>query len=334
MTSRAKSTAIKRLALGLAFGLAASLTISAVPAAAQSTYPSRPVHLVVPYPPGGSDTLARAIADSMSKATGATLVVDNVPGASTQVASRQVKNADPDGYTIYICSPPEFVAEPAFYSNLPFDPQKDFTLISYTAEAPYILLISPIIPATNYKEFVDYLAAHPADVRFGSYGALSQSDIIARRYRKETGIKFDIIPYAGGTPAFNGLLAGEIQAVFATSIPTRGFIKDKKMIPLGVTTGKRVDLYPDVPTLKELGVNLVDAASYGLVGPAGLPDDIVDYWQKNWGAAMNAPETKAFIQNLGVNIVASTPQEFRDWLTENTTLWAGFPEELGVEKKK
>ena len=198
------------LVMGLVFVMGAADLL------AQDKYPSNKIELIIPYPPGGSDALGRKIAASMAKNTGADIVVSNVPGASTQVASRKVKDSAPDGYTIYIASPPEFVAGPAFYANLPFDPMKDFTLISYHAQVPYLLLVNTQIPVKNYEELIAYIKGHKQDFRMGSYGALSQSDIIARRFRKATGLDFDIIPYSGGRPSFNALLAGEIQALFGT----------------------------------------------------------------------------------------------------------------------
>lgn len=296
-----------------------------------ANYPNRPVEVVIPYPPGGSEALGRRIAATMAKNIGKDLVIVNVPGASTQVASRQIKDAAPDGYKIYVSSPPELVAGPAFYKNLPFDPMKDFTLISYYAEAPYIILIDTRLPVKNYDEFYAYLKANPDKVRFGSYGALSQSDIIARRYRLETGIDFDVIPYSGGGPAFNALMAGEVQAVVATPIPIRGFVADGKMRPIAVTTATRLALFPDAPTLLEKGVNLEDSASYGLAGPAGMSKELVDFWLREWTKAMNDPETKKFIENMGVQIVASSPDQFRDWLVKNTKLWAEFPGRLKLQ---
>lgn len=321
--------------LSLAF-LAASLVVGLAGAAAAQpkSYPTNSIQLVIPYPPGGSEALGRRIAATMSKNVGQALIVTNVPGASTQVASLKVKEAKPDGYTIYVSSPPEFVMGPAFYANLPFDPLKDFTLISYYAEAPYMLLISAKLPVKTYADFLAYLKKNPADVRFGSYGPLSQVDILARRFKKETGINFDIVPYNGGGPAFNALMAGEIQAVFATPIPTRGFIADGRMIPVAVTTANRSKLFPNVPTLKESGLPIVDSASYGLVGPANMPKEIVEFWGREWAKAMNEPDTKAFIEAMGVDIQPGTPAEFHDWLVENTKLWQKLATDLGIDKKK
>lgn len=314
--------------------LGAIAVVTAQPAGAQGQYPERSIQLIIPYPPGGSEALGRKIAATMAKNIGREIVIVNVPGASTQVASRKVKEAAPDGYTIYVSSPPEFVAGPAFFDKLPFDPVKDFTPITYHAQAPYFLLVSSKIPVKDYAEFLAYLKGNLATFRWGSYGALSQSDIIARRFRKATGINFDIIPYSGGGPAFNALLAGEIHAVFATPIPTRGFIADGKMRPVAVTTAERLKLFPDVPTLKQLGLDVEDSASYGLVGPAGLPKGIVDFWYREWSKAMNEPETRAFIENMGVQIVASTPEQFKKWVADNTKLWADLAQSLGIEKKK
>jgi tripartite-type tricarboxylate transporter receptor subunit TctC len=303
-------------------------------AQAKDKYPTRSIQLIIPYPPGGSEALGRKIAATMSKNIGQSLIVVNVPGASTQIASRKVKEAAPDGYTIYVSSPPEFVAGPAFFENLPFDPLKDFTPITYHAHTPYMLLVSTKVPVKTYNEFVAYMKKNEATLRFGSYGALSQSDIIARRFQKVTGVKFGIIPYSGGSPSFNALLAGEIHALFATPIPTRGFISAGQMLPLAVTTSERLKLFPNTPALKELGVDIVDSASYGLVGPAGLPKGIVDFWYREWSKAMNEAETRKFIEEMGVQIVASTPEQFKKWLEDNTKLWAELAQTLGIEKQK
>lgn len=303
-------------------------------ASAQSAYPNQSINLVIPYPPGGSEALGRRIAQTMSANIGQSIVVENVPGASTQVASLKIKQAKPDGYTMYVSSPPDLAMGPAFYSNLAFDPLKDFTLVTYYAEAPYMLLVNPNLPVKNYKEFVDYLSANPDKVRFGSYGPLSQVDILARRFKKETGIDFDIIPYPGGGPTFTALMAGEVDAVFATPIPTRGFIKDGKMLPVAVTTANRSKLFPDVPTLKEVGLNIEDAASYGIAGPVGLPKEVSDFWLAEWTKAMKDPETLAFIESLGVQPVKSSPEHFRETLTKNTEAWAKLANDLGIDKQK
>ena len=313
---------------------AASLFGLPQPASAQSDYPRDSIQLIIPYPPGGSEALGRRIAATMASTIGKSIVIENVPGASTQVASLKVTRAKPDGYTMYVSSPPDLVMGPAFYANLAFDPLKDFTLVSYYAEAPYLLLVSAKLPVKSYQEFLSYLRDNPTKVNFGSYGPLSQVDILARRFKKETGIDFNIVPYNGGGPAFNALMAGEIQAVFATPIPTRGFIKDGRMMPVAVTTGKRSKLFPEVPTLQEVGIAIEDSASYGIVGPANLPQEIVDFWLREWTKAMADPDTRAFIESLGVEVIASTPDQFRDWLTTNTAAWAKLANELGIDKQK
>ncbi|MCL4760826.1 MAG: tripartite tricarboxylate transporter substrate binding protein [Burkholderiales bacterium] len=243
-------------------------------------------------------------------------------------------DAAPDGYTLYISSPFEMATGPVFYKNLSFDPIADFTHISFNARLPYMLLVSTSLPVKSYGEFMAYAKANPGKVRFGSYGALSQVDVIARRFRKETGLDFPIIPYQGGAPAFTALMAGEIQAVFATPIPTRGFIKDGKMRPLAVTTEGRNKLFPDVPSLKEVGLGIVDEASYGLVGPKGMPRDMVAFLNRELVKAMNDPETKAFIEGMGVEVVGSSPEYYAQWLRDNTRMWTELAPALGLEVAK
>jgi tripartite-type tricarboxylate transporter receptor subunit TctC len=289
--------------------------------------------MIIPYPPGGSDALGRKIAATMAKNIGQEIVILNVPGASTQVASRKVAESAPDGYTLYISSPFEMATGPVLYKNLPFDPLKDFSHISFNARLPYLLLVSATLPTNTYQEFLAYVKANPGKVRFGSYGALSQVDIIARRFRRDTGLDFQIIPYSGGAPAFQALLAGEIHAVFATPIPTSGFIKDGKMRPLAVTTEARSKRFPDLPSLKEVGLNIVDEASYGLVGPKGLPKDIVAFLNRELVKAMNEPETKAFIESMGAEVVGSSPEGYEQWLRDNTKMWAELAPTLGLDKK-
>jgi tripartite-type tricarboxylate transporter receptor subunit TctC len=315
--------------------LAAVLVAGIGPLFAQpGQYPTRSIQLVIPYPPGGSDALGRKVAATMAKQMGQEIVVVNVPGASTQVATRKVAESAPDGYTLYVSSPFELATGPTFYQNLPFDPQKDLTLISFYAQLPYMLLVSSSLPVKNLQEFIAYAKAHPKDVKLGSYGALSQVDVIARRFRKLIGVDIPIIPYNGGSPAFNALLAGEIQAVFATPIPTRPFISEGKMVPLAVTSATRSKRFPNVPTLKESGIDLVDEASYGLAGPKGLPPPMVAYLRKELVTALSDPGTRTFLEDIGVEVVASTPEEYTKWLQDNTTMWKELVPVLGIEKAK
>lgn len=325
--------AVEARRLALAALLSVVLPWTAQALAQPAGYPSRPIQVVIPYPPGGSDALARKYMATMGKNIGQDMVILNVPGASTQVATRKVADAAPDGYTLYISSPFELVTGPALYKNLSFDPLKDLTPISFNARLPYLLLVSGTLPVKTYAEFIAYAKANPRSVRFGSYGALSQVDIIARRFRNATGLDFQIIPYNGGAPAFTALMAGEIQAVFATPIPTGGFIKEGKMLPLAVTTAARSKRFPDVPSLKEVGIDIVDEASYGLAGPKGMSPDLVAYLNRELVKAMNEPETRAFIEGIGAEVVGSSPDEYATWLRDNTKLWSELVPKLGLDKQ-
>lgn len=323
-----------RLACKLTWAIAgAAALLSALPfAAAQAQdYPTRPIQLVIPYPPGGSDALGRKIAAAMAPKLGQEIVVMNVPGASTQTASRQVAAAAPDGYMIYMPSPHELASGPAKFKDLKFDAIKDFTPISYVAHGPYALLMSSKLPPRNHKDLIAYLKANKDKVRFGSYGNLSQSDLIARRFNKEHGLDIQIIPYNGGAPAFNALLADEVQMVFGTLIPTQGFIRDGQMIPIAMTSDERVTLLPQVPTFKELGVDLVDVASFGLVGPKNMPKPVVDKLNRTVVEVLKDPELKKFIESLGVIVVASSPEDYTRRLTDETNFWVTNLPKFGIQ---
>lgn len=316
--------------LSLALLCAAAL---ALPATAQQAYPSRPIQLIIPYPPGGSDVLPRKLIIGMSQELGQPIVAVNKPGASTQIATQLVVSSQPDGYTLYFSSPGELAAGPALFKSLPFNALTDLTPISYVAEAPFTLLAASSLPVKSYAELVAYIKANPDKVRFASYGVQTQPDILARRLNEAIGADVQVIPYQGGSPAFNAMLSGEVHLIFATLIPTRAFIQNGQMRPLAIAATNRVPLFPDLPTLKELGVDIVDAASFGLVGPKGLPPEIVKRLHDVTVAELNKPDVRKFVENMGVVPVGSTPDELATRLKEMTARWAEFAPKLGIQKQ-
>jgi tripartite-type tricarboxylate transporter receptor subunit TctC len=302
-------------------------------AQSQQRYPSRAVQLVIPYPPGGSDALSRKLIIGMSEQLGQPIVVVNKPGASTQIATQMVVSSSPDGYILYMSSPGELAAGPALFKSLPFNALTDLTPISYVAEAPYTLIAATSLPVKTYAELVAFLKANPDKARFGSYGVQTQPDILARRFNRAIGVDVQIVPYQGGSPAFNAMLRGEVNLIFATLIPTRSFISAGQMVPLAIAADKRVKLFPDLPTLKELNVDIVDAASFGLAGPKGLPAEIVTRMHEVVVKELSNPETRKFVEDMGVVPIGSTPAELATRLAEATRQWAEFAPKLGIEKQ-
>lgn len=312
---------------------AVALLLPAGVAQSQQRYPARAVQLVIPYPPGGSDALSRKLIVGMSEDLGQPIVVVNKPGASTQLATQMVVNASPDGYILYMSSPGELAAGPALFKSLPFNALTDLTPISYVAEAPYTLIAASSLPVKTYAELVAFLKANPDKARFGSYGVQTQPDILARRFNRAIGVDVQIIPYQGGSPAFNAMVRGEVNLIFATLIPTRSFISAGQMIPLAIAADKRVKIYPDLPTLKELNVDIVDGASFGLAGPKGLPAEVVTRMHEAVVKELSNPETRKFVEDMGVVPVASTPAELAARLAEMTRQWVEFGPKLGIEKQ-
>jgi tripartite-type tricarboxylate transporter receptor subunit TctC len=309
------------------------LLLPAGMAQGQQRYPSRAVQLVIPYPPGGSDALSRKLIVGMSEDLGQPIVVVNKPGASTQLATQMVVNASPDGYILYMSAPGELAAGPAMFKSLPFNALTDLTPISYVAEAPYTLLAASSLPVKTYAELVAFLKANPDKARFGSYGVQTQPDILARRFNQTIGVDVQVIPYQGGSPAFAAMVRGEVNLIFATLIPTRSFISAGQMVPLAIAADKRVKIFPDLPTLKELNVDIVDGASFGLAGPKGLPAEVVTRMHEAVVKELSNPETRKFVEEMGVVPIGSTPAEFGKRLADMTREWIEFAPKLGIEKQ-
>ena len=312
---------------------AIGLLLPAGIAQSQQRYPSRAVQLVIPYPPGGSDALSRKLIVGMSEDLGQPIVVVNKPGASTQIATQMVVNAAPDGYILYMSAPGELAAGPAMFKSLPFNALTDLTPISYVAEAPYTLLAASSLPVKTYAELVAFLKANPDKARFGSYGVQTQPDILARRFNQAIGVDVQVIPYQGGSPAFNAMLRGEVNLIFATLIPTRSFISAGQMVPMAVAADKRVKIFPDLPTLKELNIDIVDGASFGLAGPKGLSAEVVTRMHDAVVKELSNPETRKFVEDMGAVPVGSTPAEFATRLAEMTRQWIELAPKLGIEKQ-
>lgn len=302
-------------------------------ALAQSKYPSKPIQLVVPYPPGGSDVLARRLAIGMGERLGQTIVVVNKPGASTQIGTSFVVAAQPDGHTLYVSSIADLAAGPSLFKSLPFDALKDLTSISHIADAPFVLVGFGGATYKTFAELAAFIKASPDKVKFASYGVQSNTDILARRFNLAMGTNLSIIAYQGGSPAFNAIMRDEVQLLFPTTIASRPFITGNQVRTFAMATDKRVALYPDVPTLRELGVDVVEAAGFGLMGPKGMAPDIVKMVHQALVAEVAKPEIKTFMDNLGLVTVASTPEALATTLKSMTAEWAALADKLKLEKQ-
>jgi tripartite-type tricarboxylate transporter receptor subunit TctC len=303
----------------------ALITLTAyAPQAAAQDYPNRPIRLVIPYPPGGgNDTLGRLVAQRLSVALGQQVYVDNKAGAGGNLGTELVAHAKPDGYTLTL----GFVANMAMtphLSKVNYDPVKDFAPISMVAQGYQILVVNPaFFPAKTVPELVAMAKAKPGTLNYASGGNGSPLHLVAELFKLSAGVDIQHIPYKGSNPAAAAVLGGETQMVFGGVVSSLPFVKSGKLRALAVTSPKRIDAAPDVPTMVELGYKGVEASSwYGLFAPAGTPPAIVARLNKEMVAMGKSPEHRAQLDKQGQEAVYSTPEELAAYVKSESEKWS------------
>ena len=307
---------MKKTFAALALGLA--LTGQAL------AWPTRPVTMIVPFPPGGStDTLARALTPKLTEKFGQSFVVDNKPGATGTIGATAVKRAAPDGNTLLVTSlGPLVIAPHLIKGGVQYDPNKDFDFITVAVQAPNVL----VVPANSpFKSVADVIAAHkstPDPVTFASSGSGSSDHLTAELFWQQTGTKGIHVPYKGGAPAISDLLGGQVQASFQNINAIIEHVKSGKLRALAITSDKRSPLLPDVPTLAEAGVKGVDVYSWqAIVAPKGLPADVKAQLHAAIIAALNDPPVRQRFASLGFEIVGNTPEQFAAFQQKEFARW-------------
>jgi tripartite-type tricarboxylate transporter receptor subunit TctC len=315
----------------LAMRLAAVLLLSFA-SLANAAWPERPIHLVVPWAPGGStDILARAVADKLTQSLGQPVIVENKPGASGNIGSDLVAKAKPDGYTILFGSMSTHAINPSMYSNMPFDGVEDFTPISMLAFVTNTMVVNPSLPAHDVKEFIAYCKAHPGQVAFASAGPGSTNHLSAALMEKMAGIKMLHVPYKGGAPAVVATVAGETQVLFTAGTQSLPHVKAGKLRLLAVTESHRSALLPDTPTVGETIPGYEMAVWYGAFAPRGLPPELTRKLNAEINRAMMLPDVKGRMEAIGVEPVNVTPEEFSKVLHADARKWGELVKELGIK---
>ena len=302
--------------------LKAALVVLALtaPAAAQD-YPSRPVRVIVPFPPGGvNDTVGRMIATQLSERLGKQFVVDNRSGAAGVVGSEIAANAPKDGYTLLVVSLVNAV-NPWLY-KLPYDPVNAFTPIAFLATAPNVVVVHPDLPVQSIKELVALAKAKPGDVPYASAGVGSFMHLGAELFKLTAGIELLHVPFKGGGPATLDRVAGHTKVGFATTITMAPPVRSGKLRALGVGALKRSAILPEVPTVDEAGVPGYESANWiGLVAPAGTPAPIIEKLHKEIEAALESPEVRQRLAAQGAETVRMTPAEFGAFMDREMAKW-------------
>lgn len=304
----------------------------AAPAAIAQAYPTQPIRIVVPYPPGGfNDTLGRTLAAKLQAALGQPIIVDNRPGAGTIIGTTIVAGAPPDGHTLLVNSF-AFTANPGLYGDkLSYDPIKDFAPITQAASTPNILVVHPSVPAQNLKELIALAKSKPGQLNYGSAGNGTSIHLAMELLKHKTGIDLQHVPYKGSAPAVRDLLTGQIQVMFDNVPNVLGHIRAGKLRALAVSGGNRLALLPDVPSVAEAGVPDFDVTVwFGLLAPANTPTAIVERLNAECRKALAAPEVKARFAAQGVETVGSSVEAFAALIQAETRKWIEIVKATGV----
>jgi tripartite-type tricarboxylate transporter receptor subunit TctC len=320
----------RRAFMHLAVGAAALPALSGV--ARAQAYPSRqPVRLVVGFPAGGAtDIMARLMGEWLTQRLGQQFLIENKPGASGNIGIEIVAKAPADGYTLLTVVTPVAI-NPALFSNLPFDFMRDIAPVIYLARLAYVVVVNPSVPATTLPELIAYAKANPGKINYGSAGAGTPQNITCELFKMMSGVNLVHVPYKGGAPAVADLVAGHVQVIFAPVSEAISHIKAGKLRALAVTPAKRLDVFPDVPTVAEFLPGYEATGFAGIGAPKATPAEIIDLLNKELNAGLADPKIKARIEELGGTVVGGTPAEFGKIIAEATEKWAKVIKFAGIK---
>jgi len=315
---------------------ALALAIAPAIAAAQaqtSTYPSRPIRLLVPFAPGGSaDVTARLVATPVGHSIGQTIVIDNRPGSGGTIATQEAARASPDGYTLGFTSGAQLGIAPAMHARLGYDPIKSFTHVIHLVDNAFVLVLHPSIPAATPKELAAWSKANRGKANAGSTGNGTYTHLTLELFKSLTGADLTHVPYKGAAPAITDLMGRQIQMMFVGTASVQPYIVAGRLKAIGITTAKRSPAVPDVPTFDEAGVpGLQVSAWFGISVPRGTPAPVIEKLAREFGKALQVPETKERFAQLGSDIAGHTGERFTRMVEQDVERWAKVVRTSGVK---
>lgn len=295
-------------------------------------WPAKPIRLVVPFPAGGgTDIIGREVTQKITEATKWAFIVDNKPGSGGNIGIDNVAKSPADGYSLVLGQTSNLAINPSLYSKLPYDPVKDLTPISLVASAPLTLVVSATSPYKTLADLVAAAKAQPGAINFATSGNGTVAHLATEMFQKEAGVKLTHIPYKGATQGINDVIGGQVQ-VYVSSIPTLiGHIKSGKMRALAVTSARRVDDLPQVPTVAESGYKGFEAVTwFGVLGPANLPRDIAARLNTEINKALQTPDLQKKLSDQGADVAGSTPEAFGKLVRDDMVRWGKVVKESGA----
>lgn len=305
-----------------------------VPLSAQAqadNYPERPITMIVPFPPGGpTDLVARVLAKQLSDQMGQSVIVDNRGGANGTIGMQAAASARPDGYTI-LYNTSSIALAPNLFSNLSFDSEKDFTAISSTAVVPMVVLVHPSVPADNVQQFIDYAKKNPGQLSYASAGNGNVTHLTAFLFTQSAGIDAVHVPYRGSAPGMTDLVGGQVHFMTNTLNDSLPFVREGRVKALAITSAKRSELLPEVPTLAESVMPDFESGAWqGVVAPAGTPTAIIDRLNQEIREALKSDLVREQLAKQGTQILGSSPQEYQKYISDEIVRWGEVIRAAGV----
>src|SRR5579862_5136740 len=296
-------------------------------------WPSKPIRIIVPYPPGGtSDILARALAPGITEAFGQAVVVENKAGATGNLGADYVAKSKPDGYVFLLADIGSLAISPSVQADLPFDPVKDFAPVAMVAYSPHLLAVHPSVPAKDVKELIALAKAKPDSLNFAVSGIGGANHLAGIDFAMRAGIQWTYIPYKGGSQAISDVVGGQAQVLFNGMLATYPFVKDGKLRAIAISSAKRFSAAPGIPTVAESGIPGFETGSWqGIVAPAGTPAEIVDKLHAAVTKILATAEMKDRLDKAGAEVRPQSPAQFGEFIRSEKARWAKVVKESGAK---